>query len=202
MFLPNHNFFTQDRGSSVTDWITAISTSLLVIIAFLAFWGEKLLRLIFKPKLSFLKVRDIPQYINKQHEIVIYRLHLKNVALFTAAKNVKATVYSNSGADQKRFIQIPLNWTNIDGRKRDIPAGEEALLDLFQKNSETEYLWCWAHSKSPYEPAISKLSLEGKSNIKISFSDEYSLLDSVTIEFDPKGKTVILYDAQVVNIRG
>lgn len=191
MFFPHHKFFIQDNGLSITDWLTSIGTLLLVIIAFAAFWGDRLLRRILKPKLSFLKVRDIHQYIDEKTEIVMYRLYLKNISKFTPAKNVKAFVTSSSSADEKRFIPIPLNWTYINGRKHDISAGEEALLDLFRKSSDTEYWWCWAHG-NPHEPAISKLSAESESRIVIEFSDEYTILESVTIKFVPKGKTVIL----------
>lgn len=121
----------------------------------------------------------------------MYRLRLKNKG-WVPAESVKASVVSNNNINQERFISIPLNWTHIDGRKRDISSGEEVYLDLFRKNSETEYQWCWPRSGNPpAEPALSKLLSEGKSSIKIEFYDDYSLLDYVNIEFDPKGKTLI-----------
>ena len=161
------------------------------LLAIVAIWGEKLLHEIFKPKLSFLEIKITPQAINEKEEIVMYRLYLKNIARFSSAKSTRAFVSLNSSADQNRFISIPLNWTHIDGRKRDISAGEDAYLDLFKKHNN-EYLWCWAHGNSPYEPAISKLSTEKESTIRINFSDEYSMLSCVDIQFFPSGEITIL----------
>ncbi len=182
MFIPHHHFLVHSNTSSITDWLTAIGTLLLVVIAFSAFWGEVILRRIFKPKLISLEIKDTPQIIGSE-EVVMYRLCIKNNTKWSSGKSVKAFVSSNSSADKSRFIPIPLNWTYIDGRKRDISSEEDVLLDLFQKTSTARYFWCWPHG-SPTEPALSELLGTQNSEIRIQFYDEYSSLGHVDIVFD------------------
>lgn len=175
-----HDHLIVINQASLPQWTAAIATSIAVI---LAIWGEKIKHSIIKPKLVFLEVKNSPQNIGEQ-EVVMFRLRLENKGGISA-KDVKAFVIENSNVDQKRFIPIPLNWTHINGRKRYISNGEEAYLDLFQKNNG-RYLWYWPKGKAPVEPALTQLSTEGISELRIKFNDDYSILGCVKIEFDPK----------------
>jgi hypothetical protein len=178
--------------TSIAEWIAAISTLLAAIATFgaiiVAIFGEKLKRWFIKPRLVLIDVRKTQQTVNdkdgKSMEVEMFRFHLKNEGSASTG-SVKAIVVHNSNVDQERFIPIPLNWTHV-GNKRDIAGGEELYLDLFLKNENSEYSWCWPHGIGPNEPAITKLKTDGKSNIKVDFYDKYSLLNSVTIKFDPK----------------
>lgn len=163
------------------SWIEILGTLATVSAVIVALGREKITRLFFKPNFSSFEIKISPQTVGT-NEVTMYRLSLENNG-GARGEDVRAFVVSNNNTDKKRFIPIPLRWTHV-GRKRNIAVGERAYLDLFQKTPNDDYEWCWPDG-NPTEPTLTTITKTGQSGITIDFADEYSLLGSINLKFNP-----------------
>jgi len=194
IFLPYHKFFICNNGPSLTDWLIAIGTIGLAIVAI---WGERLRRIIFRPKLKCSQVKITNQNIKpwgettELIEVQVYRLPITNIG--SPALQVSATVIYISNANPERFIPIPLNWTHVDDRERDISTEDEVFLDLFQRTTDKRYAWQWPKFGFISEKELSDISKSDEPiKITIKLSEKYSVLRYVNLVLNYKEGTCIV----------
>lgn len=173
IYYRTHGF----TGPGVIEWIGAIGTLILGVIAI---FGEQIRKLLFRPKLMPVEVVRTEQKVGGS--IFIYqRLIVKNVGL-AGAKGVRILLTYSSTL--RNFIPVPIAWTHWQTAARDIAQHEPAYIDILRKETGTDiYSFCWPFENGiPYEKLL--LGFDQKhGDIRLEFFEHDQQVGDIILEF-------------------